>query len=108
MIDNLGSDRVLPPNGEDHGRSAPIVAGPNELEHLLKVAASVAHDANNTWTRMWGEFKPHVTPGGMTLPELKKGFIPQCGWDEFLENFWLLKHYLDSIQRICSGKHHKL
>lgn len=76
-----------------------------ELEHLLKVAASVTQDANRAWADIWKEFKPLVTPGGMIRPEAKKGFVPACGWADFLEKLWLLKHYLDSVQRICTKQH---
>lgn len=76
-----------------------------ELEHLLKVSGSVSEDANKVWAEMWGEFKQMVTGSGMVVPEAKEGFVPTCGWPEFLEKFWLLKHYLDSIQRICAKKH---
>lgn len=77
----------------------------HQLEHLLKVSGSVAQDANQVWAEMWNEFKQIATGGGMIGPEAKQGFVPACGWPEFLEKFWLLKHYLDSIQRICDGKH---
>jgi hypothetical protein len=107
VIENLSGHHRLPSKSENHDPAAPAAADLNELEHLLKVAALVAQDANNAWARMWGEFKPHVTSGGVISPELKKGFVPQCGWDEFFENIWLLKHYLDSIQRIGSAKHHQ-
>ncbi len=77
----------------------------SQLEHLLKVAASVTRDAMGTWADMWSELKPHVTPGGVVCPEMEKGFVPACGWAEFLEKYWLLKHYLDSIDRICRNRH---
>lgn len=76
-----------------------------ELEHLLKVAGSVTGDANKVWADIWGEFKHIVTSGGMIVAEAKDGFVPACGWPEFLEKLWLLKHYLDSIQRICTKQH---
>ncbi len=75
-----------------------------ELEHLLKVAGSVSQDANQVWTEMWSEFKRMATGSGEIVPKAKEGFVPACGWPEFLEKFWLLKHYLDSIQRICDRK----
>jgi hypothetical protein len=78
---------------------------PDETEHLLKVAASVARDATNTWADLWAEFKPYVTSAGLVGPDLEKGFVPQCGWTEFLERLWLLKHYMDSITRVCHKKH---
>lgn len=76
-----------------------------QLEHLLKVSGSVAQDANKVWAEIWGELKQMTTGGGMVVPDAKQGFVPACGWPEFMEKFWLLKHYLDSIQRICDGKH---
>ena len=76
-----------------------------ELEHLLKVAGSVSQDANQVWAEMWSEFKRVVTSSGAVEPEAKDGFVPTCGWPELLEKFWLLKHYLDSIRRICDRKH---
>lgn len=77
---------------------------PPPPDHLLRVAASVSRDANAVWTELWATLKPHVTPGGMITPELENGFVPACGWPEFLEKFWLLKHYVDSIERICKSK----
>lgn len=76
-----------------------------QLEHLLRVAASVTRDANTVWADLWAAFKPHVTPGGVIGPEMTKGFVPECGWPEFMEKLWLLKHYIDSIDRICKNKH---
>lgn len=75
-----------------------------ELDHLLKVAGSVSQDANEVWTEMWGEFRRLVTGNGAVIPEAAEQFVPACGWPEFLEKFWLLKHYLDSIQRICDQR----
>lgn len=73
-----------------------------ELEHLLKVAASVNQEASDVWTDIWAEFKPLTTSSGAIRPRAKDGFVPSCGWPEFLEKLWLLKHYLDSVQRICT------
>src|SRR5450759_5319946 len=70
-------------------------------DHLLKVAASINRDALDAWTQLWGEFKPHVTSSGAVLPSMEKGFVPSCGWPEFIERLWLLKHYLDSVSRVC-------
>jgi hypothetical protein len=78
---------------------------PVQMEHLLKVADSVARDASGVWADVWGELKPHVTPEGIVLPPMDTGFIPECGWPEFLERLWLLKHYIDSISRICGNTH---
>jgi hypothetical protein len=74
---------------------------PDKARHLLRVAAAVNNDAQQAWGQLWGEFKSHVTPGGAVMPNLEKGFVPACGWSEFFERMWLLKHYLDSMHRIC-------
>ena len=76
-----------------------------ELEHLLKVAASVCQDANNAWADVWHELKSCATPAGLVTAEAQKGFVPACGWPEFLEKVWLIKYYLDSAQRVCSKQH---
>jgi len=96
MIAEPGRDRFLKSMHE-----TPV----SQAEHLLKVAESVNQDAANTWAELWAQFKPHVTPGGMVTAEMQKGFVPACGWPEFLEKMWLLKHYLDSVGRICRNKH---
>lgn len=77
----------------------------NRNEHLLRVAGSVNRDAADVWALLWNEFKPHVTASGTLLPSIEKGFVPACGWAEFLERMWLLKHYLDQSARLCQGEH---
>jgi hypothetical protein len=75
-----------------------------ELQHLLKVAGSVSQDANKAWAEVWAELKVCATGGGMVASEAGQGFVPQCGWPEFLEKFCVIKFYLDSMQRICTGQ----
>jgi len=69
------------------------------------VAQSVSHDANKAWADVWSELKVCATGRGLITEEARNGFQPACGWDEFLERFWLIKFYMDSIQRVCSGEH---
>lgn len=73
-------------------------------QHLLKVARSVARDARKAWGEMWEQYRPHIKGSGMIDDKMAAGFVPRCGWPAFLEQFWLLKHYLDCIDRICDGK----
>jgi hypothetical protein len=40
----------------------------------------------------------------MVTPEAEKGFRPKCGWPEFLEKMWVLRHYLDYAKRYSEGK----
>jgi hypothetical protein len=100
--------RELPEERFKPAESEPVVvplASMIQLEHLLRVAVSVTQDAEKTWAEIWSEFKPLVTSDGMIRPEAAQGFTPSCGWPEFLEKLWLLKHYLDSVQRICTKQH---
>jgi len=73
------------------------------LKNFRYVVASVDGDAQKVWADMWNELREGVTPGGIVLPEMNKGFTPSCGWAEFLEKFFLLKHYLDYIHRFCDA-----
>ncbi len=70
-------------------------------EAFLAVVGSVNESALKTWTELWEEFKPHVMPAGLVHPQMQKGFKPSCGWAEFLEKLWVLKHYLDFTRRLC-------
>jgi hypothetical protein len=79
------------------------VLSPEERMKLFqKVAASLLKDAQGTWADIWHELMGTVTNGIMILPEAEKG--PKCGWAEFLEKLWLLKHYLDYTKRFVEGK----
>jgi hypothetical protein len=75
-----------------------------KLDHLLKVAANTNRDAGKVWAELWSELKTLVGHNGVILPEARDGFVPECGWPEFFEKLWLLKHYLDSTHRICTER----
>ena len=73
-----------------------------KLEHMSKVTHAVLQDAQDTWADLWNELEGKVTRGVMILPDAEKGhYRPQCGWPEFLEKMWQLKHCLDYAQRYC-------
>jgi hypothetical protein len=38
----------------------------------------------------------------MILPDAERGFVPECGWPEFLEKIWLLRHYVDYTKRFSA------
>lgn len=96
--------RVFPAPAPDEAPTIVPLTALTQLDHLLKVAGSITQDANKTWAEMWAEFKQLTAGGSVVAADPGKGFTPACGWPEFLEKFWLLKHYLDSIQRICDKK----
>ncbi|MDY0041431.1 MAG: hypothetical protein RBS57_14060, partial [Desulforhabdus sp.] len=65
---------------------------------------AVLQDAQTTWGEIWKELQGEVTDGCMVLPQAENGFNPRCGWPEFLEKMWLLKHYLDYASRFSSSR----
>jgi hypothetical protein len=71
------------------------------LKMVRYVVASVNDDALQAWSDLWEQLRPGVTESGAVLPELQRGFTPAAGWPQFLEKFWLLKHYLDYVERFC-------
>jgi hypothetical protein len=75
-------------------------ASPN-ASTLLAVVASVNDDALKAWAALWEQLSAGVSPAGWVLPQMQHGFKPSCGWTEFLESFWVLKHDLDYLRRYC-------
>lgn len=90
---------------ESRTKDLPIGAAPvtplMQMEHLLKVAGSVSNDANKAWAEVWNELKVYTDKNGQTNGQSAEGFAPRCGWSEFVEKFWMIKYYLDSVARIC-------
>lgn len=86
-------------------RISPALDGNPSTERALKnfryIVGAVNDDALRVWAEIWQEMQQGVTPGGMVSPSMAEGFTPACGWSEFLEKFWLLKHYLDYVHRFC-------
>jgi hypothetical protein len=81
---------------EDTGAS-----GDRALRNFRYVVASVNESASAVWADLWKELQGHVATNGMVTPAMEQGFKPACGWAEFIEKLWLLKHYLDYIHRFC-------
>ncbi|RJR22011.1 MAG: hypothetical protein C4582_07050 [Desulfobacteraceae bacterium] len=70
------------------------------LRHFRNIMGSMLQDAQNTWGDIWNEFQGQVVGNVLVDPEASKGFNPRCGWPEFLEKMWILKHYLDHAKRL--------
>jgi hypothetical protein len=75
-----------------------------KFKHFQNILGVVLRDAQDTWADLWEELQDQVTDGVMVLPSAEEGFRPQCGWPEFLEKMWLLKHYIDHARRFSEGK----
>ncbi len=98
-VDTTGRIRLINV-GAEHAQLASRAPSPEtELRHFKSVTSNVMQDALKVWAELWGELEDSVTCGVMVLPEAENGFEPSCGWPEFLEKMWLLRHYLDFAKR---------
>lgn len=95
--------RVISGNGLD-GASHRILSSDEKLEHFQNTIEVILQDARDTWADVWNELQGRIVDGALILPQAKKGFIPECGWPEFLEKIWLLKHYLDCATQFAQEK----
>lgn len=68
------------------------------MKNFRYVVGAVNGEALKVWEELWKQLEPGVS-GVAVSPETSGGFTPACGWPEFLEKFWLLKHYLDYTHR---------
>ena len=98
--------------GEELQTAAQAPPPPAELKHFQHVIGNVTQDALNTWAEIWGELQQGVHSGVTVAPRADEGaatsgtepsaggpFKPSCGWPEFMEKMWLLRHYLDFMAR---------
>jgi hypothetical protein len=53
---------------------------------------------------MWDELQGNVTHGVLIRDESEEPIKPKCGWPQFLEKMWLLRHYVDYAKRLSEGK----
>lgn len=81
-----------------------VLSAEEKMRHFRNVAGVVLQDAEDVWSELWRELQGRVTEGIMILPQAERGFKPDCGWPEFLEKFWMLKHYLDYAKRFTAGE----
>jgi len=70
-----------------------------ELQDFKNVTNKLIGDALGVWADLWAELEGRVEPDG-TTQEANSKFEPSCGWNEYLEKMWVLKHYLDFTKRL--------
>lgn len=96
--------KVLPGGHSRDEKPKPDISPSKMLMHVRNVNSSVLKDAQNVWGEIWDQIQGSLTHGVMVDPKVEKGFVPECGWPEFCEKLWLLKHYLDYARRFSEGK----
>jgi hypothetical protein len=70
-----------------------------QLTHVRNVTYSVTQDALKVWADVWAELENAVVCGVGVVADSEEGFEPSCGWPEFLEKMWVLRHHLDFMAR---------
>jgi hypothetical protein len=70
-----------------------------ELQDFKNVTNNLVQDALTVWADLWAELEGQVDPNGKTSKK-DNTFEPTCGWNEYLEKMWVLKHYLDFVKRL--------
>jgi hypothetical protein len=96
--------KVISGTGKGDQQSYKAILPEEKLRHFRNVTGSVLLDALDTWADIWNELQCAVTHGVLVSAEIKDGFTPSCGWPEFLERMWVLRHNLDYARRLCEGK----
>jgi len=104
--------KLLKFDGEQPRTIAQAPSPEVELKHFQNVVGNVTQDALNVWDDIWGELQHAAHTGVMIVPEAVgessspgaesaagPAFKPSCGWPEFMEKMWLLRHYLDFMAR---------
>ncbi|MDD2901974.1 MAG: hypothetical protein PHU44_06020 [Syntrophales bacterium] len=86
------------PEDQDHD----VFSFEEDFTSYQQVIDNLLRDAQNTWAEIWHELMGTVTNGTIILSDANKGAKPKCGWAEFLEKLWLLKHYLDYTRRFAA------
>ena len=69
----------------------------DELKDFKHVTNDLIQDAINIWDELWAELDGTDEPGA--LVKLETGFEPSCGWTEFLQKMWTLRHTLNFAKR---------
>lgn len=70
-----------------------------DLKDFKNVTNRLIEDALAVWADLWAELEGRGEPDGATR-EADGQFEPSCGWTEYLEKMWVLKHYLDFAKRL--------
>ena len=69
-----------------------------DLQEFKQATGRVMQDAINVWDELWAEFESQKLAEGETAATA--GFVPSCGWPEFLQKMWVLRNHLNFVKRI--------
>ena len=95
------SDDILSEANTGEGNGQVVSEGSSsatDLKDFKNVTNRLIEDALAVWADMWAELEGRVEPDAASEADGK--FEPSCGWTEYLEKMWVLKHYLDFVKRL--------
>ncbi len=81
---------------------SPDLSPEEDLRLFQRVLDDLLRDAQLTWADIWNDLMGTITNGTIILSDANQGAKPKCGWAEFLEKLWLLKHYLDYTRKFAT------
>lgn len=70
-----------------------------ELRDYKKVVNNLMQDALDVWADAWAELDGHRPPGSKETEGSGRKVEPSCGWTEYLEKMWILRHYLEFTKK---------
>jgi hypothetical protein len=71
-----------------------------ELRDFKNVIHNLMHDALTVWADAWAELDGRLPSGGKNPVESNERLEPSCGWSEYFEKMWVLRHYLDFTKKL--------
>jgi hypothetical protein len=77
--------------------AAPRQLSLTEFQDFKHVTNGLVQDAINVWDELWAELDDTGEPGA--LIKLESGFEPSCGWTEYLQKMWTLRHTLNFAKK---------
>jgi hypothetical protein len=88
-------------NSNSNNNEVPIqISSTTELQDFKNVTNNLMQDALNVWADLWAELETKVGQNINIVTKSGDGLEPSCGWKEFLEKMWVLRHYLEFNERL--------
>ena len=72
----------------------------SELRDFKNVVHNLMQDALTVWADAWAELDGRLPSGGKDTVESHQRLEPSCGWSEYFEKMWVLRHYLDFTRKL--------
>jgi hypothetical protein len=71
-----------------------------ELRDFKNVIHNLMQDALTVWADAWAELDGRMPSGEKDPVESHQRVEPSCGWSEYFEKMWVLRHYLDFTKKL--------